>query len=669
MPSFLAGAGVWPLPTFEPPPQPNASSRRSWQRHGRAVTVTNVANNAILACNALSRSFRKVVPFDVHYQPLQSQNSFEARNSSSSQHRLMSHVYRCASRFVSRRGAVASECDDPLFDTNFLQRLRQADLGAYINKPTTQVVPIVASRIALPSTPGAVDLLDILPPHMAARFAAPNPALFRPVAEQPPAPRTRRVATDEEWVATVIKLRAADMVHFTVAPKVVCGVFAVPKDEFTDRFIIDARPANCVFVVPEPVRLPTPDVLAKLVADPSKPLYVAKVDLDNFYHRVRMPEWLWPYFALPPVRAGDIGVGAEFGDDTWVYPCCKTLPMGWAFSVLLAQVAHEHVIDTHTDLAQDDRITAENDPLLDRTRTQVYIDDVIIIDVDPARLRRVQDAYIAAVTRLGFVVKASKVVRPSADGVECIGLLVHGRDHTVGVSAPKLERLCADTLELASRVHCTGDDLAALVGRWTWAMLANRPALACFNAVYRYAECAGGKRFILWESARSELLTAVGLAPLLFSDLGASWFPRVVATDASERGLGVAVTAQAAAPVALGAVAAEEAAVAAATECRWSTIVSAGWRDSEHINVLELRALTTGVKWVCSHPFAVGQRVWVLCDSSVVVGAVSKGRSSSQPVLRRLRHLSAWLLAAGLRLRVTQLPSALNPADEPSRRH
>ena len=120
--------------------------------------------------------------------------------------------------------------------------------------------------------------------------------------------------------------------------------------------------------------------------------------------------------------------------------------------------------------------------------------------------------------------------------------------------------------------------------------------------------------------------------------------------------------------MALGSVGAELQALRIAKEGRWSTIVSARWRDSEHINVLELRALTTSIKWVCSHPFAVGLRVWLLCDSSVVVGAVSKGRSSSQSVLRRLRPLSAWLLASGVQPRVTWIPSASNPADEPSRR-
>ena len=670
-----AGAGVWPLPVFEPPISPTSSSRRLRQRFARAAAVTDTANRAIDALNTLSRSFRRVTPFDVFYNqshsvPNQSSPSenFEARNPSSTQNRMLARVYQNASRFVSRRGALVSECDDPLFDSNLLSQLRQSDVGSYVSNPKATVVPVVADRIALPALPGTVDLLNILPPNISALYATPNASLFRPASERPPAPRVRRVASQAEWNRTVRKLVAADMVEFTAQPEVVCGVFAVPKDASSDRFIIDARPTNCVFAEPQPVVLPTPDLLSKLAVDPSRPLYVAKVDLDNFYHRLRLPVWMRPYFALPPVRAGDFGLGVRFGDDTEVYPCCKTLPMGWSHSVLLAQLAHEHFLDTATTLSAKDRITASNDPLVDRTRHQVYIDDLNLFDSDPVRLGRVQDEYLAAVGKLGLVVKQSKVVRPTADGVECVGLEVDGTHHTVGVSASKLERLRVDTAALLASNSCTGNAMSQLVGRWTWAMLAARPSLSVFNSVYRFIECAGGKFFSIWNSVKAELATAVGLAPLLFADIGADWFPKVVSSDASESGLGVAAAVCECRPEGLDSAAAAEQAIKIATESRWSTIVSARWHDSEHINVLELRALTSSIKWVCSHPNAMGLRVWLLCDSSVVVGAVSKGRSSSQPVLRRLRHLAAWLLASGLQPRVTWIPSASNPADEPSRR-
>ncbi len=84
------------------------------------------------------------------------------------------------------------------------------------------------------------------------------------------------------------------------------------------------------------------------------------------------------YFALPAVRAGDVSeeVAARFGADSRVYPCCVTLPMGWSHSVLVAQLAHEHLLDTRTALRPADRITHHIDPNVDSLRHQVYIDDL-----------------------------------------------------------------------------------------------------------------------------------------------------------------------------------------------------------------------------------------------------------------------------------------------------
>jgi hypothetical protein len=578
---------------------------------------------------------------------------------------MLAHLYGCATRFVRRRDALVSECDDPLFDSTFLsQHLRQNDLDAYISRAKASVVPILADRISLPSVPGAVDIVNLLPPKLVEAYSTPNEKLFRAPSDRPKAPVTRLCGDQTEWVKLVRRMAVAGMVDFTTAPKVLCGVFAVPKDEHHDRLIIDARPTNTWFVEPDPVALPTPDLLAGLSTDRSVPLFVAKVDLDNFYHRLRLPHWMRAYFALPAVRAGDVGVGDRFGSDTWVHPCCVTLPMGWSHSVLLAQLAHEHFLNTHTSLAPADRITAQNDSVVDRLRHQVYIDDLNFFGTDCEEVRQAQDSYVRAIEKAGLIVKPSKVVPPTADGVECVGLEVDGREHTVGVSAAKLERLRRDTFQLLAAGACTGTDLSRVVGRWTWACLACRPALAVFNAVYRFIECAGGRTFQVWNTVRRELRVIMGLSPLLFASIGAEWFDRVVATDASTEGQGVVATKSVADPAE---VTTPEDAVSVAEDCYWSTIVSARWCRHEHINIYELRALATAVRWVCSFPSAIGHRVLVLNDSQVVVGAVTKGRSSSQPLLRRLRHLTAWVLASGIRLSLRWIPTHSNPADGPSR--
>jgi hypothetical protein len=165
-----------------------------------------------------------------------------------------------------------------------------------------------------------------------------------------------------------------------------------------------------------------------------------------------------------------------YGNDTLIYPCCKTLPMGWSHSVFVAQQAHEHIINTKTDLKSSDRINNHNDLYIDRPRHQVYIDDLNLFGFDPHKLDQLQQQYIKTVESIGLVVKLAKVVKPSQNGVECVGLEVNGARHEVGVKVEKLDQLCYETtLLIESNQQCSGIMLSQLIGKWTWASLINRP--------------------------------------------------------------------------------------------------------------------------------------------------------------------------------------------------
>lgn len=463
----------------------------------------------------------------------------------------------------------------------------------------------------------------------------------------------------------------------------------MPKGEDSIRLIIDARPANAAFVDPPKVQLPTPDLLARLHSNSNQPLYVAKVDLDNFYHRLRLPTWMRPYFALPPVTAEHVGMSTEFGSGTLIYPCCTTLPMGWSHSVYVAQMAHEHLLNSSTPLQPCDRIHADGDFRLDRMRHQVYIDDLNLFGHDPDALARIQSHYVQTVSAVGLPVKPSKVVAPSCHGVECVGLEVHGTHYEVGLSAAKLTHLCQDTFALLRSGLCTGLELSKLVGRWTWAVLVCRPALSVFSAVYRFIECARSRLFSIWPSVCKELMTMAGLAPLLFANMQPRWFQRVIATDASESGQGVVAARVSEAvmfdmadrkPVQPEPIAPDDTSTdqsfsrptdfgnSEINNASWHTIVAAPWQQPEHINSLEVRAVSTAVRWVLSSPYSIRHRVLVLSDSLVTVFSVTKGRSSSRVLLPRLRQLASCVLGSGLQLFVRWIPTEINPADEPSRR-
>ena len=656
------GAGAFPLPRVEQPPDLRSSSRRVRRRHQRKVLVAKVANDCLQSLNSLYYSFAS--------PPLQV-------GASSLSHRLRAQVVAAADDYVSRLEPDAgSSSDDPLDFSSFRSDMELA----YASKHCA--VPMVADKVALPSVAATADLVGLLPPAVAARYNNPQ-ALLKSFVDPADVPKAFNRISADTYVKLVKRLYGVGMVTFLRSVHVVNGVFGVRKDVDKIRLILDARPANAFFEEPPKVELCTPDLISRLVVDASEPLYVFKMDQDNFYHRFRLPGWLVPYFAIRKVRAGSLGpeVCAKFGFDPGddVFPCFLTLPMGWSHSVYVAQTAHLHFIDSRTSFNAEDRIVVGNDFLLDRPRHGLVIDDLFGFGTEPAQLQSHRDSYKARCPAVGLLVKPSKDVEPTLEPTEVVGLEVDGVRKTVRLTVAKMRFLVAFTEFVLDGGHASGYDMSVLVGHWIWASLVRRPVFAVFAAVYVFVQKAGFKVFELWPSVRRELRCIIGLAPLIFSSLSAPFFDRVVATDASHTGMGVAaacsstrecleLAAQAGllpddgsswrAPVAVGFV----------NVHRWSVIVAHRWVfGGEHINVLELRALITGLRWVLSFPSSIGCRVVLLIDSSVVVGAVSKGRSSSFPLLVLLRRLSALCLAGGLFVQAVWIPSESNPADGPSR--
>ena len=102
---------------------------------------------------------------------------------------------------------------------------------------------------------------------------------------------------------------------------------------------------------------------------------------------------------------------------------------------------------------------------------------------------------------------------------------------------------------------------------------------------------------------------------------------------------------------------------------RWREV--AGWRwtgETEHINVLELRAVKTSLAWRIRELKEHRTRFLHLVDSLVVLHALSRGRSSSRKLRRTLAKISAMLLASGLQGTWGYIDTHQNPADKPSRR-
>lgn len=567
----------------------------------------------------------------------------------------------------------------------------QRDFVGYMDAPRVDALKVIASNVSLPEVAAVCPLLDVLRPATADLYRSPTPAILVDPSTIGPLPRPVMLVGKGEYLPLLRRMANIGMLDWTLDPIAVNGVFAVPKDGDALRLIIDARPANCFFVSPPRVSLPTPDVLSQLSSEPGRDIFVAKLDISDFYHRLKIPVWMRRYFCLPAVLSDEFPeLLRRFGPGKKVFPCLTTLPMGFSHAVALAQDAHEHIAETRSGLPATDRIQAGNDGRLNRLRYHIYIDDSSFISTNRQLVEDAQTRHECVLARLDLHVKPSKRQEASAAGVDVVGIELHGKEGTLGLSPTKVRKICAVTLSLLDRGSCSGLELSIVVGCWTWAMLTTRPALAIFSSVYKFIQAADRHSFCLWESVRKELETVVCLAPLFWLDITDQWAPVVVATDASSIGQGMvyanvpaSLPAQVASVVNSAGFAADGTDDTSAIErrfglphsassllvagCRWKVAISRRWSFSEHINVLEARALSTALVWSLSRPSCFGKKILFLVDSQVVVAAASKGRSSSHALLRRLRVNSALLLASGSRMAIRWIPTNLNPADAPSR--
>lgn len=480
---------------------------------------------------------------------------------------------------------------------------------------------------------------------------------------------------------------------------------------------------------PAPVILPSPShVTALRVQDARDHLWVAKLDLSNFYHQLALPQWIRPYFALPALTAEEIeGIDNTYVSDALrqgssttrvsIHPCCATLPMGFSHSVFLAQSIHEHVLYESGAVQPADNIVFLASPYVDRPLHGLYVDDCVLFGTEQHRLllvyRRVVDAYRAK----RLPPKTAKCVEPTLQPVTVLGMDIDGRHASVSLSVRRHAKLLLATARFLAQPLVTGRELAVIIGAWTWPMLLRRPLLAALKHSYTFArrfDCVEPRP--LWPVVRRELLVLVSLSPMMVCDLRMPLWPTLLATDASMDAAGVVATAlskelrtvlwpimthadsrllpmdkdralfdsrpshhwpvlNASQPVlhhrhsTTDTSSLHDTATATVEAAQWTELISSPWRlPVTHINELELHAVLVAVRWVLSHPSAVGTQLMLLTDSSSVYFGINKGRSSSPRVLSLLRRYAALLLAGGLTVLPAWVPSALNPADNASRK-
>jgi hypothetical protein len=547
-------------------------------------------------------------------------------------------------------------------------------------------VRLVADRVSLPDNVGCVDLLDVLDDQEAAVWASADTAPLLPEQEQianADSVRAHVFASPQEYRALLRRLLRLRMITARAArPRCVNGAFGVPKSDDTIRLIVDARPANALFARPLDPQLPTPADVATLTIPPGERVLAAKSDLSNCYHTIRVPDWLSEYFGLPAVRAGDIGLeGVD--PETLVWPRLTRLAMGFSHSVRLAQRASLRLLIDSGVRFRDLLLPGNKDTSLDRPRFLLYLDDLVIMGLE--RHKELIDAamrdYVGLGQRRGWVFALAKL-KTARFVLDVLGLVLDGVRGSYAPDPTKLLAVAAKARVLVAHDVVSLRDLSSVIGKLTWAALCFRPALAAFTAVYRAtraARLAGSAVVRVGPAVRYEINLILGLLPLLAADLRAEWHADVVASDASNVGLGIVAATPGLASIREAALIHGRTSLPPFVDrndlhpaldqvlaARWRCIVSSPVRKLQHINVLETVAATAALRWCLSTPRSLGKRILLLNDSSVVTAALSKGRSSSN-IAAAVRRFAAFSLASGCRVSVVWVPSERQPADQASR--
>ena len=215
-----------------------------------------------------------------------------------------------------------------------------------------------------------------------------------------------------------------------------------------------------------------------------------------------------------------------------------------------------------------------------------------------------------------------------------------------------------------------------VIRKLVWIATLNRPLLSCMQRVFGSANNEQNQVIKIKDTWKKELRTLFPLLPMAAVSLNAVVSQIVLAFDASlEAG---AVTKTVLEPAMAHQLWNQAQTVRCATKLpdnlelpmvklisrttRWKKLMAHRWTHSEHINGLEVAAAVLALA-AAIRAGVRNQKLVMITDWLVVLGALQKGRSSSPTLLVRCRRFAALALAHNIRVTMVYVRSENNPAD------
>ena len=322
------------------------------------------------------------------------------------------------------------------------------------------------------------------------------------------------------------------------------------------RPVWDCRLVNKYFQKPPRIRLGGPQGMTRLDLSPEvvdgKKLRSAWGDVPEFFYKCATPPCVWPYMTLalvtPKALQAELakrGVVLKLGPRD-LFVALRVAIMGWSWAPCLCHGALEDIlVDRAFGYPAGGQLVdqlAAPSFLRSAFVFWLYMDDYCTTTLVAEGEDHQLDAAAKSARLCLETAGMSSHKEGSGEGVPVSlgvtispGLVLH-------VVTAKMARVVQGTLMILERGRATAKEMQKLLGHWVWILMCARPAFSVLSAAYRFVEASlaqPGVRLPIWSSVRDELRTLCSLAPLLRTNLAASWSTTVFATDASEEGFGV----------------------------------------------------------------------------------------------------------------------------------
>ncbi|CAK0801028.1 unnamed protein product, partial [Prorocentrum cordatum] len=255
------------------------------------------------------------------------------------------------------------------------------------------------------------------------------------------------------------------------------------------------------------------DKSLRLIIDASFALGVG--DVENCLHRLRLPDGMHRCFALRPIPAKCTELRDTVGRGALIYPCLASFPMGFTWSLWVAQRCSEAVLGRVSQLGPSRRIADHAEPIVPRKGGEVqyalYVDNLGVFGGAEPPAQLALGAGCAALGAVGLKTHEHELM---AGGGETLGCLLDGPQLETRVTEKRRWRIDGAFRWALRRRRLSGKQLERLVGHAAFVGLLDRTALSVFNACYAFIHRHGDSMAVMRPTVRQELQAFIGLLPL-----------------------------------------------------------------------------------------------------------------------------------------------------------